>query len=66
MKKKVVENHPVPAPRYNLTECAELLDRPENPFFMFGIDACRFQTWENYRDGLLTRENAIERLFQDQ
>ena len=50
-------------PRYTPAECAELLDRPENPFFMFGVDAGRFQIWENYREGLLSREDAINRLF---
>lgn len=51
--------------RYTPTECAELLDRPENPFFMFGLDAGRFQIWENYHEGLLTREDAIDRLYNN-
>ena len=63
-------------PRYTRAECAALLDRPENPFFMFGVDARlraeayggepgRFQIWENYRDGLLSREDAVDRLYED-
>ncbi len=52
-------------PRYTLEECAALLDRSENPFFLFGVDAGRFQIWENYRDGLLSREDALDRLYKD-
>ena len=51
--------------RYTPAECAELLDRADNPFFMFGIDAGRFQIWESYHGGLLSREDALDRLYKD-
>jgi hypothetical protein len=58
-------NETKPKRRYTEEECAELLDRAENPFFMFGVDAGRFQIWESYHGGLLSREDALARLYKD-
>jgi hypothetical protein len=43
-------------------EARAALDREDAPFFMFGISAGAFQVWAAYREGMITRDEAIDRL----